>query len=55
MMAEYQNLNSHFHFKSVDPQEKPEVAQEYGAQHMGDVIMSSVRKQPSIPTEPAAK
>jgi len=46
-MAEYRNLNSHFHFRTVDPQEKPEVAREYGAQHMGDVIMSyGSRKQP---------
>jgi ABC-type uncharacterized transport system involved in gliding motility auxiliary subunit len=46
-MSEYRNLNSHFHFKSVDPQEKPEVAREYGAQHMGDVIISyASRKQP---------
>ena len=40
LMAEYKNLTPHFKFQNVDPQQKPEVAQEYGAPHMGDVIVS---------------
>ncbi|MFY9804356.1 MAG: Gldg family protein [Candidatus Acidiferrales bacterium] len=41
LMAEYKNLSGHFKFQDVDPQQKPEVAQEYGATHMGDVIVAS--------------
>src|SRR5579863_5730387 len=40
LMGEYKNLSPHFKFQNVDPQQKPEVAQEYGAQHMGDVIVA---------------
>ncbi len=47
LMSEYTNLNSHVKYLKVDPQEKPEVAQEYGAQHMGDVIAASgTHKEP---------
>jgi ABC-type uncharacterized transport system involved in gliding motility auxiliary subunit len=50
LMSEYTDLNSHLKYIKVDPQEKPEVAQEYGAQHMGDVIAASgTRKQPIKP------
>ena len=37
LMAEYKNLSPHIKFQNVDPQEKPEVAKEYGATHMGDI------------------
>ena len=47
LMSEYKNLSSHLRYLKVDPQEKPEVAQQYGAQHMGDVIAASgTRKEP---------
>ncbi len=47
LMGEYRNLSSHIKFDNVDPTEKPDVAKEYGAQHMGDVIVASgSRKQP---------
>jgi ABC-type uncharacterized transport system involved in gliding motility auxiliary subunit len=47
LMSEYTNLNPHVKYIKVDPQEKPEVAQEYGAQHMGDVIVAAgTRKEP---------
>lgn len=47
LMSEYKNLNSHLRYLKVDPQEKPEIAQQYGAQHMGDVIVASgTRKEP---------
>jgi ABC-type uncharacterized transport system involved in gliding motility auxiliary subunit len=46
LMSEYTNLSSHVRYLKVDPQEKPEVAKEYGATHMGDVIAASgTRKQ----------
>jgi ABC-type uncharacterized transport system involved in gliding motility auxiliary subunit len=41
LMAEYKNLSPHIKFQNVDPQEKPEVAKQYGASRMGDVIASS--------------
>ena len=40
-MAEYTSLNRHLKFENVDPQQKPEVAQEYGATRRGDVIVAS--------------
>lgn len=47
LMTEYTDLNSHVKYRMVDPQEKPEVAQEYGAQHMDDVIAASgTHKEP---------
>ncbi|MGH9734564.1 MAG: GldG family protein [Candidatus Acidiferrales bacterium] len=47
LMSEYTDLNSHLKYQKVDPQEKPEVAQEYGAQHIGDVIVASgTHKEP---------
>ncbi|MGA7915222.1 MAG: Gldg family protein [Candidatus Acidiferrales bacterium] len=41
LMAEYKHLSGHFKFENVDPNQKPEVAQEFGATHMGDVIVAS--------------
>jgi ABC-type uncharacterized transport system involved in gliding motility auxiliary subunit len=50
LMSEYTNLNPHVKYLKVDPQEKPEVAQQYGAQHMDDVIAASgTRKEPVKP------
>jgi ABC-type uncharacterized transport system involved in gliding motility auxiliary subunit len=40
-MAEYTSLSRHLKFENVDPQQKPEVAQQYGATRMGDVIVAS--------------
>jgi ABC-type uncharacterized transport system involved in gliding motility auxiliary subunit len=40
LMAEYKNLSPHIKFQNVDPQEKPDVARDYGAAHMGDVIVA---------------
>src|SRR5580658_2118619 len=41
LMAEYKNLSPHIKFQNVDPQEKPEIAKEYGATHMGDIVAAS--------------
>src|SRR5271165_3019875 len=54
LMKEYRTLNSHVRFQNVDPQEKPEVAREYGAQHIGDVIVSAGAKKQTIPPSPDA-
>lgn len=40
-MAEYTNLNRHFTYESVDPQEKPQLAKQYGILRMGQVIVAS--------------
>lgn len=50
LMTEYKNVSSHIKFENVDPTEKPEVAKEYGATHMGDVIIAAgPRRQPVEP------
>ena len=41
LMAEYKSLQPAFQIQIVDPQQKPEVAQDYGATHMGDVVVAS--------------
>jgi ABC-type uncharacterized transport system involved in gliding motility auxiliary subunit len=51
LMSEYKNQNRHFQFQSVDPQEKPEIAKDYGATHMGDVIMASGDQKQTIATD----
>ncbi len=48
LMAEYKNLSPHFKFQNVDPQQKPEVAQDYGATHMGDVVVASGSKKEHV-------
>jgi ABC-type uncharacterized transport system involved in gliding motility auxiliary subunit len=46
LMTEYKNLSPHIKYQTVDPQEKPDVARDYGATHMGDIIVASgARKQ----------
>jgi ABC-type uncharacterized transport system involved in gliding motility auxiliary subunit len=47
LLPEYHSLNSHLTFQTVDPQQKPDVAKDFGATEMGDVIVGSGdRKQP---------
>lgn len=41
LMKEYKNLSAHIKYENVDPQEKPDVARDYGATHMGDVIVAA--------------
>jgi len=48
LMAEYTHLNSRVKFQTVDPQEKPEVAKEYGARRMGDVIVASGQREETL-------
>jgi gliding motility-associatede transport system auxiliary component len=40
-MAEYTSLSRHLKFQNVDPQQKPEIAEQYGATRTGDVILAS--------------
>jgi len=40
-MAEYTSLSRRLKFQNIDPQQKPEVAQDYGATRMGDVVLAS--------------
>lgn len=50
LMTEYKNLSPRIKFENVDPTEKPEVAKEYGATRMGDVIVAAgPRRQPLEP------
>jgi len=48
LMAEYKNLNPHFKFDNVDPQEKPDVAKDYGAKRIGDVVVASGEKKETV-------
>ncbi|MBZ5503264.1 MAG: GldG family protein [Acidobacteriia bacterium] len=48
LMAEYAHLSSHVKYQAVDPQEKPEVAKEYGAKRMGDVIVASGERKQTL-------
>jgi len=41
LMSEYASASSHIKYQSVDPEQRPEVAKQYGAPRMGDVIASS--------------
>ena len=40
-MAEYTSLSHHLKFQNIDPQQKPEIAEQYGATRTGDVILAS--------------
>jgi len=48
LMKEYKNGSPHIKFEDVDPTEKPEVAQQYGATHLGDVIVAAGPKHQPI-------
>src|ERR1700683_4085815 len=54
LMTEYKHLSPHFRFEDVNPQEKPEVAKDYGAKHMGDVIVASGVQKGSLDGSPQA-
>ena len=53
LMTEYANLSSRVKFQTVDPQERPELAKEYGARHMSDVIMASGQRKESLEPGPS--
>ncbi|MGA8367686.1 MAG: Gldg family protein [Candidatus Acidiferrales bacterium] len=41
LMTEYRNLSPHLKVETVDPLEKPDVAKDFGATRLGDVILAS--------------
>jgi gliding motility-associatede transport system auxiliary component len=40
VMSEYSYLSPHIHFRVVDPQERPDLAKEYGVSRMGQVVVA---------------
>ena len=54
-MAEYTSLSRHLKFQNIDPQQKPEVAQQYGATRMGDVILASGLRKERLETGAASE
>jgi ABC-type uncharacterized transport system involved in gliding motility auxiliary subunit len=40
-MSEYTSLGPHLHFRDVDPQEKPELAKQYGVTRFNQVVVTS--------------
>jgi ABC-type uncharacterized transport system involved in gliding motility auxiliary subunit len=45
LMSEYKHLSPHIQARTVDPNQKPEVAAEFGAKSLGDVIVASGDKK----------
>src|SRR5277367_312440 len=52
LMVGYKHLSPHFKFKDVNPQEKPEVAREYGAKRPGDVIVAAGQNKVTLDPGP---
>jgi ABC-type uncharacterized transport system involved in gliding motility auxiliary subunit len=52
VMTEYKNLSPHIKYRNVDPQEKPEVAKDYGATRMGDVIVAAGSRKENLEASP---
>jgi ABC-type uncharacterized transport system involved in gliding motility auxiliary subunit len=50
LMVEYKTLSPHFKYQTVDPQQKLEIAQDYGATHMGDVFVAEGERKSRIET-----
>jgi ABC-type uncharacterized transport system involved in gliding motility auxiliary subunit len=48
ILPEYHALSPRLKFQTVDPQQKPDVAKDYGATQMGDVIVGSGDKKQSV-------
>jgi ABC-type uncharacterized transport system involved in gliding motility auxiliary subunit len=53
-MAEYTSLSRHLKFQNIDPQQKLEEAQEYGATRTGDVIVASGPRKERLESGSAA-
>jgi ABC-type uncharacterized transport system involved in gliding motility auxiliary subunit len=52
LMGEYKSVSPHVRFQNVDPTERPEIASEYGARHMGDVIVASGLRKENVELTP---
>lgn len=48
LMPEYHSLSPHLKYQTVDPEQKPDVAKDYGATAMGDVIVSSGDRKQAV-------
>ena len=48
LLNEYHQINPKLKYEVVDPQQKPDVAKDYGAQHMGDVIVSAGDRKETV-------
>jgi ABC-type uncharacterized transport system involved in gliding motility auxiliary subunit len=48
LLAEYHAVNPHLTYQTVDPQQKPDVAKDYGAQTMGDVIVGAGDRKQTV-------
>jgi ABC-type uncharacterized transport system involved in gliding motility auxiliary subunit len=48
LLTEYHNLSPHLKYQTVDPQQKPDVAKDYGAQSMGDVIVGAGDRKQAV-------
>ena len=55
LMAEYKTLSAHFKYQTVDPQQKPEIAQDYGATHIGDVFIAVGDRKSRIESGPQSE
>jgi ABC-type uncharacterized transport system involved in gliding motility auxiliary subunit len=40
-LGQYRKVSGHMSYQLVDPQERPDIARQYGVQHMGDVVVVS--------------
>jgi len=52
LMTEYKNLSGHLKFQNVDPDEKPDVARDFGATKMGDLIVASGARKETVAASP---
>jgi ABC-type uncharacterized transport system involved in gliding motility auxiliary subunit len=52
LMTEYKNAGSHIKFQNADPREKPDVAREYGATHVGDIVVAAGDRKQKLETNP---
>jgi ABC-type uncharacterized transport system involved in gliding motility auxiliary subunit len=48
LLTEYHNLSPHLKYQMVNPDQKPDVAKEYGAQSFGDVIVGAGDRKQTV-------
>jgi ABC-type uncharacterized transport system involved in gliding motility auxiliary subunit len=49
LLTEYKSLSPHIKYQSVDPDQKPEIVKDYGAQHMGDIVVAAGERKETLP------
>jgi ABC-type uncharacterized transport system involved in gliding motility auxiliary subunit len=55
LMAEYKALSPHFKYQFVDPNQKPEVAEEFGVTHPGDVVVAYGARKEHLASGPRSE